>query len=83
MLFWFYAKFGGLKDFVTTSTISHLTGEKLRTIPIPVPPISLQIKYEKIISSLKKQIDIDVFNLSNNLFQTLLQKAFNNELVTE
>ncbi len=83
MLFWFFAKFGGLKDFVTTSTISHLTSEKLKTILIPVPPISIQIKYEKVISSLKKQIDIDVFNLSNNLFQTLIQKAFNNELVTE
>lgn len=33
---------GGLKDFVTVATIAHLTGEKLRMLPIPLPPIDLQ-----------------------------------------
>jgi type I restriction enzyme S subunit len=81
MLFWFYAKFGGLKDFVTTSTISHLTGEKLKTIPIPVPPISLQMNYDNLILSQKKLMNQTSSNLSESLFQTLLQKAFNGELV--
>ncbi|AYQ32933.1 restriction endonuclease subunit S [Runella sp. SP2] len=83
MLFWFYAKFGGLKDFVTTSTISHLTGEKLKTIPIPVPPISLQVKFDNLILGQKKLVGQRSSNLSSSLFQTLLQKAFKGELVAE
>jgi multidrug resistance efflux pump len=85
ILFWFYAKFGGLKDFVTTSTISHLTGEKLKTIPIPVPPISLQKKFDDLISNLKDQKNISPAqnNLTDTLFQTLLQKAFKGELEKE
>jgi type I restriction enzyme S subunit len=81
MLFWFYAKFGGLKDFVTTSTISHLTGEKLKTIPIPLPPISLQNEFEQKIQCLNQIRNSNSNNTIDNLFQTLIQKAFKGELV--
>jgi type I restriction enzyme S subunit len=81
MLFWFYAKFGGLKDFVTTSTISHLTGEKLKTIPIPLPPISLQNEFEKKIQCLNQIRNSNSNSTVDNLFQTLIQKAFKGELV--
>jgi type I restriction enzyme S subunit len=80
-MFWFYAKFGGLKDYVTTSTISHLTGEKLKTIPIPVPPLSLQMKFENLILNQRKQTEYVSSKSSNALFQTLLQKAFKGELL--
>ena len=55
MLFWFLAKYGGLKDYVTTSTISHLTGEKLKTIQIPLPPYKQQVKFSQMINSLNVQ----------------------------
>ena len=82
-LFWFFAKFGGLDDFVTTSTISHLTGEKLKIVPIPVPPIILQKKFEKKISKLSEIINISPHETGETLFQTLIQKAFKGELVVE
>jgi type I restriction enzyme S subunit len=81
MLFWFYAKFGGFKDFVTTSTISHLTGEKLKIIPIPVPPIKLQNQFENKIELLNKLRESLSNMMSENLFNSLIQKAFKGELV--
>jgi type I restriction enzyme S subunit len=82
MLFWFYAKFGGFKDFVTTSTISHLTGEKLKTIPIPVPPIKLQNQFENKIHILYKMRESSSKMMGENLLQTLIQKAFKGELIS-
>jgi len=80
-LFWNFSKYGGFKDFVSTSTISHLTGEKLKTIPIPLPPIALQIKYDQIITNLNKQKnELTTITHTNNLFHSLLQKAFKGEL---
>ena len=82
MLFWFLAKYGGLKDYVTTSTISHLTGEKLKTIQILLPPYKQQVKFSQIINSLNSQrIVLDKsFKKSEALFQSLLQQAFKGEL---
>jgi type I restriction enzyme S subunit len=41
------AKSGGLKDYVTSATIAHLTGEKLRTLPVVMPPLDLQREFVK------------------------------------
>lgn len=82
-LLWFFARNGGFKDFVSTSTISHLTGEKLKMIPIPVPPYDLQLFFLEKIEALNFAND-NVKKLamtSQTLFQSLLQKAFNAELV--
>ena len=81
MVFWFYAKFGGFNDFVTSSTISHLTGEKLKTIPIPVPPITMQVVFEKKIEHLNKICKISKQGAYQELFNSLIQKAFKGELV--
>lgn len=85
MLFWFLANFGGLKDYVTAATISHLTGEKLKTIQIPTPPYELQLKYTEAILQLDNQRKL--FNVSFDstqfLFQSLIQQAFKGELVSE
>ncbi|MHB8460164.1 MAG: restriction endonuclease subunit S [Candidatus Limnocylindrales bacterium] len=43
MHFMRYATRNGLLDqFLSTLTIQHLTGEKLRRIPVPLPPIAVQ-----------------------------------------
>ena len=44
-LMWFLAKYGGLKDHVTSATIAHLTGVKLKNMNIPIPPLELQKKF--------------------------------------
>jgi type I restriction enzyme, S subunit len=80
MLFWFYAKFGGFNDFVTTSTISHLSGEKLKTIPIPVPPKTMQEAFAKQIENLNEISNISKHGAYQELFNSLLQKAFKGEL---
>ncbi len=41
-LFWWLAGSGGLNDYITSATIAHLTGEKLKQLPIPVPPLAEQ-----------------------------------------
>ena len=83
MLFWFLAKYGGLNDYVTAATIAHLTGEKLKLIPIPVPPIDLQIKYRDVVLQLNKQKELFAVSQlhSENMFNSLLQQAFKGELV--
>ena len=54
-LMWFYAKNGGLKDFVTVSTIAHLTGVKLKSLPIPVPPLPLQAHFAEVVAQIEVQ----------------------------
>ncbi|WP_432509799.1 restriction endonuclease subunit S [Kineococcus sp. SYSU DK001] len=50
----FLSKGGGLKDYVTSATISHLTGEKLRRLPITLPPKRLQDSWADVM----KQIEV-------------------------
>lgn len=44
-LLWCLAKRGGLSDHVTSATIAHLTGEKLKAMQIPLPPLQLQSEF--------------------------------------
>jgi type I restriction enzyme S subunit len=39
------AERGSLADHVTSATIAHLTGEKLKAMKIPLPPIALQREF--------------------------------------
>jgi type I restriction enzyme S subunit len=82
ILFWFLAKQGGLKDYVTTSTISHLTGEKLKTLPIPVPPYKDQLLFSNALNKLniQKELFNKTLERSSSLFQSLLQQSFRGEL---
>ncbi|MGV9013531.1 MAG: restriction endonuclease subunit S [Flavobacteriales bacterium] len=72
----------GLKDYVSTSTISHLTGEKLASVRIPVPPIKQQRMFDKAIEALDQQRGTTEASLlrSEGLFGSLLQGAFRGEL---
>jgi type I restriction enzyme S subunit len=68
----------GLKDYVTTSTISHLTGEKLATVRIPLPPLKDQLRFERTIEVIEAQRILAETSLrrSEGLFGSLLQQAF-------
>ena len=51
-----YTKKGdGLKDYITKSTIEHLTGEKLNKLPIPLPPLHLQQSFAAKIEAIERQ----------------------------
>ena len=50
---------GGLDDFITKTTIEHLTGEKLNQVPIIVPPKSLQNEFLEVV----RQADKSKFEL--------------------
>ncbi|NWG06123.1 MAG: restriction endonuclease subunit S [Chloroflexi bacterium] len=49
-LFWWLAQTGGLGDFTSQVTIAHLTGEKLKELVIPVPPLSLQDEFAGVVA---------------------------------
>ena len=81
-LLWFLAQRGGLGDHVTTATIAHLTGEKLKAMPIPVPPLPLQQTFAtriQVIESLKTTHRTALAQL-DALFASLQQRAFAGEL---
>lgn len=61
----------GLKNYITKATIEHLTGAKLKTVKVPVPPpLELQEKFAERIEQIetqKKTVEETIANL-----QTLL-----------
>ena len=79
---WFMASRGGFKDFVSTSTIAHLTGEKLRRLPVPLPPLPLQQKFAAIVESVERQKAAQRAHLAelDALFAALQHRAFRGEL---
>jgi len=80
-ILWFYSKGNAFKESRTQATIAHLTGIKLKRLPIPVADIDLQNKFAttmKIVESIKYKM----LAQSNDLdiqFQALIQKAFKGE----
>lgn len=81
-MFWLYAKNGGLERFMGAATISHLTGEKLKSMQLPIPPLKLQTQFGQIVEkaeTLKTQHKSSLQELEN-LFASLSQQAFKGEL---
>jgi len=78
----FMARNGGFKDFSNSSTIAHLTGIKLKKMPVPLPPFSLQQQFAAIVESVERQKNIMKAHLAelDALFGCLQQRAFNGEL---
>lgn len=72
----------GLKDFVTSSTISHLTGEKLRTLPFPVPPLGIQKDFATLVERIHaQQVAVErALAAVDELFASLQSRAFRGEL---
>lgn len=79
---WSVAKSGGLSDFTTQSTIAHLTGVKLNSLPVPLPPISLQREFAARAAEARaleeKQAQSAV--RLEALFESMLAQAFAGEL---
>ena len=51
----FYKINKGLKDYISKSTIEHLTGDKLKRLPIPLPPLPLQHLFAQRIEQIERQ----------------------------
>ncbi|WP_392476951.1 restriction endonuclease subunit S [Nostoc sp. C110] len=81
-LLWLLSKSGGLSDHITSSTISHLTGEKLKVMNIPIPPIDLQKEFAHRVESVEKLKASHRASLSelDALFASLQNRAFRGEL---
>ena len=56
-MFWLrnIKQLGGLKNYISKSTIEHLTGKKLNSIPVPLPPLPLQQEFSSRISQIERQ----------------------------
>jgi len=80
-LYWM-SLLGGLIKASSEVTFSHLTAEKIKTLQVPVPPIELQKKfigkYNKILAIRNKLNNL--LDQNNNLFQSVVQRAFKGEL---
>lgn len=81
-LMWFLAKYGGLNDHVSSATIAHLTGAKLKTMEIPIPPIDLQNKYAAYVNKYRESKNrlVDSQEVIERLFCSLTENAFRGEL---
>ena len=75
---WIYSKYGGFRNYVSSVTIAHLTGEKLKSMKIPVPPIELQNKFTSSAEQVEhtKQKMRASLDEMDNLFNALMQKYF-------
>lgn len=65
------------------AVMEAITKDQLEQFEIVVPPIKLQNNFEQKINNVFRQKDIDLKSIetTDNLFQTLIQKAFKGELV--
>ena len=77
-LFWWLAQTGGLGDFTSQVTIAHLTGEKLKELVSPVPPLSLQEEFAGVVArveSLRGRMS-EAGRQVEGLFESLLSESF-------
>ena len=86
-LFSLYAQNGRLEKFFTGTTIKHLTGQSLKSIEIPLPPLAEQQRIVAEIESRLSQAEAAAASIENALQQaealrqSILKKAFSGELV--
>jgi type I restriction enzyme S subunit len=77
-LLWWMAQTGGLVDSTSQVTFAHLTGEKLKELAIPVPPLSLQEEFAGVVArveSLRGRMGESTRQVEG-LFESLLAEAF-------
>ena len=77
-LMFMMAQTGGLGDFTSQVTIAHLTGEKLKELIIPVPPLPEQEQFAAVVrwvESLRGR-QRESARQGEGLFQSLLNEAF-------
>ena len=86
-LFVLYAQNGVLGKYFTGTTIKHLTGQSLKSVEIPLPPLAEQQRIVKEIESRLSQATASETYIENALQQaealrqSILKKAFSGELV--
>lgn len=64
------------------ATFKEITLGRLRSIQIPIPPLDIQNKFAGLIANIDQQklLSIQSLQKSEELFQSLLQRAFNEDL---
>jgi type I restriction enzyme, S subunit len=79
---WFMSKNGGFTDHVNSATIAHLTGAKLKLLPIPVPPLKLQKRFTEFYTAVKEHSERlnQYFHDTDLLFSSLQSRAFKGDL---
>lgn len=79
---WFMTEHGGFRDFINTVTIAHLTGVKLKNLPLPLPPFDLQRTFAAIVKSVEQQKASQRAHLNelDTLFASLQSRAFRGDL---
>ena len=86
-LFYHYAQNGLLEKHFTGTTIKHLTGQSLKAIEIPLPPLPTQQRIAQEIETRLSACDEVEKNIAESLQQadalrqSILKKAFEGELV--
>ncbi len=86
-LFSLYAQNGRLEKYFTGTTIKHLTSQSLKSIEIPLPPLTEQHRIVQEIESRLSQATATETYIENALQQaealrqSILKKAFSGELV--
>jgi type I restriction enzyme S subunit len=80
--FFWMAKRGGLIKASSEVTFTHLTAEKIRTLPVPCPPINVQLEFVeqmRKIENFKKSLG-RLVSIDTELFASLSQRAFRGDL---
>ncbi|GAA4444192.1 restriction endonuclease subunit S [Novipirellula rosea] len=79
---WQTGRSGGFGFLTSQATIAHLTGVKLKQLPLPLPPIALQKEFAARVSELERRKEkyADAEREADNLFNSLIQRAFKGEL---
>ena len=72
----------GFRDCVGSATIPHLTGVKLASIRIPLPPLPLQKEFAQRVAEIREMEAAQAGSRQRieSLFQSMLHRAFNGEL---
>lgn len=79
---WHLAHSGALSDYVTSATIAHLTGEKLKQLPLAVPPLPLQKEFATRVAAINAERTAAQRSLDtlDELFASLQSRAFSGQL---
>lgn len=80
--FWFMSQRGGLSAHTSVATIAHLTGVKLKSLPVPLPPLSLQWSFAAVADAIRIRLSKvqAASHRSDNLFSSLQHRAFTGQL---
>jgi type I restriction enzyme, S subunit len=80
--FWFMAQGGGLSAHTSMATIAHLTGVKLKALPVPLPPLKLQAAFSATVLKAKDE-RLKLQSAGEHLealFSSLQHRAFSGQL---